>query len=52
VPTRRMFELMIVTVIAMKPIGGLVKLWAHKSLMTAPADSTKRSVAEVGVVIA
>lgn len=51
-PTRRTFELMILTVIAMKPIGGLVKLWAHKALITAPAGSLKRPVAEVGVVIA
>lgn len=50
-PTRRMFELMIVTIVAMKPVGGLVKLWAHKALITQPAGPV-REVAKVGVVIA
>lgn len=49
-PTRRIFELMILTVILTAPAFGAVKLWARKSLVTAPEGSVRHGAGEILVV--
>ena len=51
-PTRRTLELIVVTVIAIRPFFGLVRLWSHKALVTTPPGSLAHGAAEIGNVIA
>lgn len=50
-PTRRVLELTIVTVVAMRPVFGLVKLWSRKTLDNATPGSFSHGVAEVLTVL-
>lgn len=50
-PTRRMFELMVVTVILAAPALGTVKLWAKKTLATHDPGTLSHGVGEVLVVL-
>jgi len=49
-PTRRQLELMVIVVLAMKPVTALGRLWAHKTLATQNAGPA-RAVAEVTTVV-
>ena len=50
-PTRRTLELIVVAVIAMRPVFGLVRLWSHKTLATTPVGSVAHGAAEIGNVV-
>jgi hypothetical protein len=50
-PTRRIFELMIVTVIFMHPALGLIRLWGAKTLGKQPEGSIGHGIAEIVTVI-
>lgn len=50
-PTRRIFELAIVTAILARPAFGLVDLWARKTLGTSQPGSVSHGAAEVLVVL-
>jgi hypothetical protein len=50
-PTRRTLELIVVSVIAMKPVFGMVKLWSIRTLATAPRGTVLHGAAEIGSVI-
>jgi hypothetical protein len=52
VPTRRTLELIVITVIAIRPFFGLVRLWSHKTLATTPPGSIAHGAAEIGNVVA
>jgi len=51
-PTRRTLEVVIVAIIAMKPVLALVKLWSHKTIATTPPGSIAHGAAEIGNVVA
>jgi hypothetical protein len=51
VPTRRTLELIVITVLAMKPAFGMAKLWSIRTLATAPEGSVVHGVAEIANVI-
>lgn len=46
-PTRRTLELIVVTIIAIKPVFGMVRLWSHKTLATTPPGSVAHGAAEI-----
>ena len=50
-PTRRIFELIVVTSILIRPAFGLVHLWAHKALQSQPQGTITHGVAEIVTVI-
>jgi hypothetical protein len=50
-PTRRIFELMIVTVLATRPAFGLARVWAHKTLGNSAPGSVSHGAAEIVSVI-
>ncbi len=50
-PTRRTMELIVVTVLLMKPVTALAKLWSHKTLGTTQPGTVVHGVAEVVTVI-
>lgn len=50
-PTRRVFELMVVTVILATPALGTVKLWAKKTLATHDQGTLSHGVGEILVVL-
>lgn len=43
---RRTFEMVVLTIILMQPALGVVRLWAHKKLVTSPPGSLMATVAE------
>ena len=43
---RRTFEMVVIIVILMQPALGVVRLWAHKKLVTSPPGSLMHAVAE------
>lgn len=43
---RRTFETIVLVVILMQPALGLVRLWAHKKLVTSPPGSLMATLAE------
>lgn len=45
-PTRRMLELMVITAVLVHPVMGLARLWAMKTLATAPPGSFLHGTAE------
>jgi len=51
-PTRRTLELIVITIIATRPIFGMIKLWSHKTVATAPHGSVAKGAAEIGNVVA
>jgi len=50
-PTRRTLELIVVAGLALRPIFGLIRLWSHKTLATAPQGSVAHGAAEIGNVV-
>lgn len=50
-PTRRTLELTVVTIIAMRPIFGMVRLWAKKTLDETNSGSVCHGLAEILTVI-
>lgn len=50
-PTKRIFELTIVTVMALHPVLGMFRLWATKTLGTHSQGSIPYGIAEVLTVI-
>ena len=50
-PTRRIFELTVVTAILIRPTLGLIHLWSVKTLQSQPAGSIMHGVAQIGVVL-
>jgi hypothetical protein len=51
-PTRRTLELIIIAIVATRPVFGLVRLWSHKTLATTPTGSVAHGAAEIGNVVA
>ena len=51
-PTRRIFELAIVTAILARPAFGLIHLWALKTLNTADDGTILHGVSEIVTVLA
>jgi hypothetical protein len=51
VPTKRTMELVVITVILLKPVTALARLWAHKTLGTAQPGSVSYGTAEIVSVI-
>ena len=50
-PTKRTLELIVIAVVAMRPVFGLVRLWSHKTLATTPPGSVAHGAAEIGAVV-
>lgn len=50
-PTRRIFELMIVTAILVRPAFGLIHLWGAKTLDSQQPGNIMHGVAEIVTVI-
>jgi len=50
-PSRRTLELIVITILATKPVFGMVKLWSIRTLAEAPKGSVLRGAAEIGSVI-
>ena len=43
---RRTFEMVVLIVILMQPALGVVRLWAHKQMVTSPPGSLRHMVGE------
>lgn len=50
-PTRRIFELVVITVVLMKPTLGLVHLWSKKTLDTHEPGTILHGIAEIATVL-
>ena len=50
-PTKRTMELIVITVLLMKPVTALGRLWAHKTLGTSSPGSVSYGTAEIVSVI-
>lgn len=50
-PTRRIWELIIVGGLLMRPAFGVIHLWGLKALNTTPEDSFLHGVAEIVTVL-
>jgi hypothetical protein len=50
-PTRRIFELMLVTAVLVRPAFGLIHLWARKTLDNQEPGTILHGVAEIVTVI-
>lgn len=50
-PTRRTMGLVIITVIAVRPVFGMLRLWSKKTLDESNSGTVKHGVAEVITVI-
>jgi len=46
-PSRRTMELIVIVVLAMKPVTSCAKLWAHKTLAGSQPGSVSYGIAEV-----
>jgi hypothetical protein len=49
-PTRRIMELAILVNVLMKPVDGMARIWAHKTLGTTQPGSIMHGLAEIVVV--
>lgn len=49
-PTRRIFELVLITSLAVHPVIGMVRLWAAKTLQGAPGG-VAHGTAEIATVL-
>jgi hypothetical protein len=49
-PTRRTMELIVITVVLMKPAFGVLRLWTTKTLGSYPPGSPLHTVAAVSAV--
>lgn len=50
-PTRRVFELMIVTGVLLTPALGTMKMWARKTISTSSQGSVSHGIGEMMVVL-
>lgn len=50
-PTRRTMELVVITVVLMKPAFGVVRLWTSKTLGTYPPGSIQHKIAATSAVV-
>jgi hypothetical protein len=50
-PTRRTFELVVITVILMAPALSMVQLWARKHLVTSATAATSDAAAVVAQIL-
>lgn len=50
-PTRRIFELTLVTIVLMHPALGLTRLWAKKTLDTHEPGTILHGIAEIVTVL-
>jgi hypothetical protein len=50
-PTRRTLELIVVSILATKPVFGMIKLWSIRTLASAPHGTVLHGAAELGSVI-
>lgn len=50
-PTRRIFELVVITSIAMRPVFGMVRLWAAKTLAENAPGGVAHGAAEIATVL-
>jgi hypothetical protein len=50
-PTRRTFELIVITVVLMAPALSMVHLWTRKHLATATSEATRDAAAVVNAII-
>lgn len=50
-PTRRIFEVVVVTVVLMHPVMAMARLWAHRKLSTAQPGSVTYGAAEIVTVV-
>jgi hypothetical protein len=50
-PTRRILEVTVVTVVAMRPVFGLVRLWSRKTLDSSTPGSISHGLAEILTVV-
>ncbi len=50
-PTRRTLELIVVTVLAMKPVAGMIHVWSKKTLDTSTPGSVSHGLAEILTVV-
>lgn len=50
-PTRRILEVAVITVILMRPIFGLSRMWASKTMYVTQPGSLSHGVAEVVAVV-
>jgi hypothetical protein len=51
VPTRRTLELVVITVLAVQPVFGMVKLWSIRALAQSRKGTVLHGAAEIGSVI-
>lgn len=50
-PTRRIFEAIVVVDVLLQPIKGVARIWAHKTLGTTQPGSIMHGIAEIVVVM-
>lgn len=50
-PTRRIFELVVVTAVLVRPAFGLIHLWARKTLDTQQSGTVIHGAAEIATVL-
>lgn len=50
-PTRRILEVTVVTIILTKPVFGMVRLWAHRTLGMPNPNPAARGAAEIVSVV-
>lgn len=50
-PTRRILEVSVLTVVLCKPIFGMLRLWAHRTLGSAQPSSIPHGIAEIVSVV-
>lgn len=51
VPTRRIFEMTVITVVLLHPVLGMARLWAAKTLADAKPGSVLYGTAEIVTVL-
>ena len=50
-PTRRTMELIVITVVLMKPAFGVIRLWNSKTLGSYPPGTVPHTIAATGAVV-
>lgn len=50
-PTRRIFEVVIITAVLIHPVMGMARLWAHRTLGNAQPGTVAHGAAEIVTVM-
>lgn len=50
-PTRRTFELVVITIVLMQPVLAMAKLWSVKTMGTAKEGTVLHGAGQIGSVI-